>query len=241
MIELLAIDRVFVEGMAAFIASIVLFAGSVYLLLAAIFGLRMGYLVAATGFFGFWVLLALLWAFGARDPFLGIGTPPYLGPKGDLPSWVAVGSAVDVRSPNYPVVDRYPAAPWRPAGGAETSEIEPVTLAFQEHLAEEAAAELRQRGVTGEITPEDFEITNIRFADADDTMLAAGTAFSRTGGLQVEVVALRDEGNEPLPSFLALGLGIIGLAIHLPLLDRAERRRKDVLTGGDQPPWRGPA
>lgn len=239
--ELLAIDRVFVEGMAAFIASIVLFAGSVYLLLAAIFGLRMGYLVAATGFFGFWVLLALLWAFGARDPFLGIGTPPYLGPKGDLPSWVAVGAGVDVRSPNYPVVNRYPDSPWRSPGQGETTEIEPVTLSFQEFLAEEAAAELRQRGVTEEITPEDFEISDIRFTEVDGTQLAAATAFSQTGGLQVEVVGVRDEGNEPLPSFLALGLGIIGLAIHLPLLDRAERRRKDVLTGGDQPPWRGPA
>ncbi|HEX2030034.1 MAG TPA: hypothetical protein VHL78_01345 [Actinomycetota bacterium] len=234
-------DRVFVEGMAAFIASIVLFAGSVYLLLAAIFGLRMGYLIAATGFFGFWVLLAMLWAFGARDPFLGIGTPPYLGPKGDLPTWVAVGSAVDVRSPNYPVINRYPGPPWQPPGPAETGEVEPVTLAFQEFLAEEAAAELRQRGVAGEITPEDFQVTNIRFTEVEETTLAAATAFSRTGGLEVEVVGLRDEGNEPLPSYLALGLGIIGLAIHLPFLDRAERRRKDVLTGGDQPPWRGPA
>lgn len=234
-------DRVFVEGMAAFIASIVLFVGTIYLLLAAIFGPRMGYLVTATGFFGFWLLLSLLWAFGARDPFFGIGTPPYLGPKGDLPTWVAVGSAPDVRSPNFPVVDRYPGEPWRPAGKGDAAEIEPVTLAFQEFLAEEAAAELRQRGVTGEIAPEDFEISDIRFADAEDTELAAGTAFSTTGGLQVEVVGLKDQGNEPLPSFLSLGLSVIGLAVHLPLLDRAERRRKDVLTGGDQPPWRGPA
>jgi hypothetical protein len=30
-------------------------------------------------------------------------------------------------------------------------------------------------------------------------------------------------------------------AIHLPLLDRAERRRKEILTGGTAPPWYGPA
>ena len=27
---------------------------------------------------------------------------------------------------------------------------------------------------------------------------------------------------------------VIGLAIHVPLLDRAERRRKEILTGGAQ-------
>ena len=29
--------------------------------------------------------------------------------------------------------------------------------------------------------------------------------------------------------------------IHLPFLDRAERKRKAILTGGTAPPWYGPA
>jgi hypothetical protein len=33
----------------------------------------------------------------------------------------------------------------------------------------------------------------------------------------------------------------LGLAIHIPLLDRAERTRKQILTGGTPPPWYGPA
>jgi hypothetical protein len=33
----------------------------------------------------------------------------------------------------------------------------------------------------------------------------------------------------------------IGFAIHLPFLDRAERKRKNILTGGTAPVWRGPA
>jgi hypothetical protein len=28
---------------------------------------------------------------------------------------------------------------------------------------------------------------------------------------------------------------------HLPFLDRAERKRKEILTGGTAPPWYGPA
>ena len=28
---------------------------------------------------------------------------------------------------------------------------------------------------------------------------------------------------------------------HLPFLDQAERKRKEILTGGTAPPWYGPA
>jgi hypothetical protein len=34
---------------------------------------------------------------------------------------------------------------------------------------------------------------------------------------------------------------IILFAVHLPLLDRAERKRKAFLTGGTAPAWYGPA
>jgi hypothetical protein len=55
------------------------------------------------------------------------------------------------------------------------------------------------------------------------------------------VVAYKDPGNEALPSYLFLGASLIGFVVHLPFLDRAERKRKDILTGGQQAPWRGPA
>ena len=235
MTEILAVDRTLIEGFAALIAGLVLFVGSVFLLLTAIFGPRMGYLVTATGFFAFWVILAALWVFGAP------GTPRFLGPKGELPSWQAVAAGTDLRSPTFPVVSQYPGGPWSEPDQERTAEVEPVTLSIQEFLAEEAAAELRAQGVEGEITPPDFTVTDVRFATAGQTDLAAATAFPTTGGREVTVVAVHDEGSEPVPSFIALGLGIVGFAIHLPLLDRAERRRKEILTGGDQAPWRGPA
>jgi hypothetical protein len=34
---------------------------------------------------------------------------------------------------------------------------------------------------------------------------------------------------------------IIVFGIHLPMLDIAERKRRDFLTGGAAPPWYGPA
>jgi hypothetical protein len=57
----------------------------------------------------------------------------------------------------------------------------------------------------------------------------------------VVVFGYKDTGDLALPSWLFLAGSIIGFAAHLPFLDRAERRRKDILTGGDQAPWRGPA
>jgi hypothetical protein len=38
-----------------------------------------------------------------------------------------------------------------------------------------------------------------------------------------------------------LGGSIALFAVHLPLLDRAEKKRKEFLTGGNAPPWYGPA
>jgi hypothetical protein len=119
--------------------------------------------------------------------------------------------------------------------------VEPVTLAFQEFLAEEADAELRRAGVEGEITPETFEITDLRFTEVDGTLLSAARAFASTGGPEVEVVGYKDPGDLALPSWLFLGASVIGFAAHVPFLDRAERRRKEILTGGEQAPWRGPA
>ena len=44
------------------------------------------------------------------------------------------------------------------------------------------------------------------------------------------------------PTLLSfLGASIVLFLVHVPFLDRAERKRKAVLTGGKQPEWRGPA
>ncbi len=38
-----------------------------------------------------------------------------------------------------------------------------------------------------------------------------------------------------------MAASILLFLIHLPLLDRAEKRRKAFLTGGSAPAWYGPA
>jgi hypothetical protein len=235
--DALALTRTNIEGALVVVAGFVIFGGSVWLLLSAVVGVRMGYLISATGLFAFMVILAALWAFGAP------GTPPNLGPRGDLPTWFGLAAGQELSSPTYPVVDDYPEEPWVDPEESRRfrGEVEAVTLAFQEFLAEEAAGELRRAGIDGEITPETFEITDLRFTEVDGTPLAAARAFAGTGGPEVEVVGYKDAGDLALPSWLFLAGSIIGFAAHVPFLDRAERRRKEILTGGEQAPWRGPA
>ncbi len=52
-------------GAAVVVAAMILFPGTVWLITSAVFGNRMGYLIAATGFFAFMVILSALWVFGA--------------------------------------------------------------------------------------------------------------------------------------------------------------------------------
>jgi hypothetical protein len=233
--ELLAISRVAVEGILTTIAAFVLFFGSVVLLLSAIFGLRMGYLVSATGLFGFMVILSVIWVVGVPG-----STPPFRGPRGEQPTWIAMAQGPSLSSEQVPVQE-YPAGPWKAPSKGQASEVEPVTLAFQEFLAHQANRQLGQEGIQGQVGPDTFEVEDVRFANVDGTEYALGRAFATTGGPEVLVVGHKDPGFVALPSYLFLAGSLIGLAIHLPFLDIAERRRKEILTGGEQKPWLGPA
>lgn len=223
-------------GWGVLIASMVLFLGTVWLLTGAIFGNRMGYLISATSLFAFMIVLSALWTFGAP------GTPRYLGPKGDLPAWVTVAGGQQLESEAVPLVEQYPGGPWEsPEEAGLSAEEEPASLAFQEFLAEEAAAELEGAGIEGEVEPTEFTIEGLAFAEVEDRPVAMARGFATEGGPEVLLFGYKDPGNEPLPSYLSLAVSVIGFAVHLPFLDRAERKRKEILTGGGQPPFRGPA
>ena len=50
-----------------------------------------------------------------------------------------------------------------------------------------------------------------------------------------------DSGSVPRYSYMFLLGSIVAFAVSLPLLDRAEKKRKEFLTGGGAPAWYGPA
>jgi len=220
--------------------AIIIFVGSVYIILAAVFGPRMGYLVMAVALFGWMIILSGLWVTGYFVSG-GLDTKSNLGPRGTEPHWQALGMGVEVASPRYPVIERYPGRPWEAPVGEDderTASVGTVTTAVQDFMAQQANETL---GDSGQVVPSDFTVTDVKFTSVGGISLAAAHAFFNNGGPTVTVFAYHNRGSIPIYSWAFLGASVILFLVHLPFLDRAERKRKDVLTGGRQPEWRGPA
>ncbi len=231
-----------VKGGLSVVMGFVLFVGSVLLLLSAVFGRRMGYLVLATSFFGWMFLLSALWAFGFWSQ--GTDTPTNLGPRGVEPAWVVEAAGTQPEPPND-VFASYPDPPaWRAPGSneADSGSAQSVEGAVQSYLAHQVNEDLgKEQFDPGAAQTTDFTVQDIRFAADGDTPLAAARAFYNAGGPVLTVYLHHDGGSVPVYSWAFMIGSLVGLAVHLPLLDRAERKRKDILTGGAAPPWYGPA
>jgi hypothetical protein len=224
-------------GYVTIVMAFIVFVGSIYLLLGAAFGLRMGYLVLAVAFFGWMILFSAIWAFGTGAP-----ESTNLGPRGREPAWQPLGAGVEVASPRYPVVDEYPGPAWKVPGKGLSSDETEVSTSIQEFLAEEANEENGLvEGAPEAFTSTDFTVEDVRFATSGGDSLAAARAFYNGGGPKLTVFAKHDSGSVPLYSWLFFGGSVLGFVVHLPFLDRAERKRKAVITGGKRPQWLGPA
>jgi hypothetical protein len=248
MLRTLALSDTFWKGIAVTVAALILFVGSVYVILSAVFGLRMGYLVLAVSLFGWMIILSALWVFGAT--FFGAGTPVNQGPRGTEPHWqvFAAGTSA-VQSPTFSETSSWPNAPWREQTAATTSSADTVATTIQDYMAAQANKELgASPAPAGEdatsfaAEPDDFVVQDIRFATASDgTFLSSGVSFFQQGGPAVVVFLYHDRGNVPAYSWAFFIGSIFLFGVHLPFLDRAEKKRKEILTGGAAPPWYGPA
>lgn len=231
-----------VKGGLSVVMGFVLFIGSVLLLLSAVFGRRMGYLVLATCFFGWMLLLSSLWAFGFWSQ--GTQTPTNLGPRGVEPTWVVEAAGTQPQPP-IQTFSSYPdPRAWRTPGTneADTGSVQSVQGAVQSYLAAQVNEEQGKGPFDpGAVQTTDFTVEDIRFAADGKASLAAARAFYNGGGPMLTVYLRHDSGSVPVYSYAFLLISVIGLAVHLPLLDRAERTRKEILTGGTAPPWYGPA
>lgn len=232
-----------VKGSLAVITAFVLFLGSVLLLLSAVFGRRMGYLVLAVSFFSWMIILSTIWLTGL---FISQGptTVKNLGPRGAEPGWV-IESAGTNPTPTYAEFTKYPSsAPWRVPGKNDTEQasLQAVQTAVQSFLADQSntKAHIDPFAPNAFVTT-DFTVSGVEFAPAGDVSLSAAHAFYNGGGPEITVFLRHDSGSVPRYSIMFLAGSILGLGVHLPFLDRAERKRKDILTGGTAPPWYGPA
>jgi hypothetical protein len=261
--ELLALAPTFAKGIVVVVAAFVLFVGSIYLLLSAVFGLRMAYLVLAVSFFGWMIIFSTIWVIGQPriPPPIGplakwstTGTLPNLGPRGTEPHWQVFAAGTGPLRTRYPVTARYPGPPWRDPTPAVRSSVDTAKTAIQKYLLDRADRQFRRQGkrvcLPGtEVGPEcvtldptTFVVEDLKFATAPDgTHLAAAHAFFEAGGPEITVYAYHDSGNVQAYSWAFLMASLFGFFVHVPFLDRAEKKRKAILTGGTAPPWYGPA
>jgi hypothetical protein len=98
------------KGAGVVIAAFVLFVGSVYVLLAAVFGRYLGYLVLMIAFSGWMIIQSAMWLFGfwAQGP----DTPTNLGPRGSEPAWVVASAGLGAGIDRYDTFDEYPGGSW---------------------------------------------------------------------------------------------------------------------------------
>ena len=76
--------------------------------------------------------------------------------------------------------------------------------------------------------------------DALDVRQAVTMGYSG-GGPQTTLALYFDEGNVAAYGWMFFIISAVLLGLHIPLLDRAERSRREFLTGGTATPWYGPA
>jgi hypothetical protein len=229
-----------VKGVLVVIAGFTMFIGSVYIVLSAIFGRWMGYLIVAVSLSGWLILLSALWFFGFWSQ--GIGTPTNLGPRGAEPAWIALEGSLAAAKVRYPTFASYPRAPWKEPTPSLDASVQSVQGAVSTFLAEQANVQLDIDPLAlNAIQTTQFTVENIRFAPDGKVSLAVAQAYFNGGGPLITVMLYHDSGSVPHYSAEFLFAAILLFLIHLPLLDKAEKKRKQFLVGGNAPPWYGPA
>lgn len=147
-------DSLFVEGVAATISAIIVFCGSVWLLLALVLGPRLAYFVTASITLGFLLMMGAVWSYG--EP---------LGPVGELPSYTVVGAGDTPAEAGFG-----PAADFPDGGGWYTPPEDDDAALDVKSGAEGAAPDELQAAIDeGQVTA--FERADQAAADTDSTQL----------------------------------------------------------------------
>lgn len=171
-------DSLFVEGLAATISAIIVFCGSVWLLLALVLGPRLSYFITASVTLGFLLLMGGVWS---------VGEP--LGPVGELPSYAAVGVADTIDAIQFGPAAEYPEGAWVEAGEDEA-------LVKLKTGAEGAASDELEAAIeAGEVTA--FTAATQATIDSDSTRLLeqGGTFYAAVRFEPIPVV--EEEGDAP--------------------------------------------
>ena len=226
------------KGLLVVLTAFVFLPGSVFMLLASNFGALKGYLIAATAFFGFLVMLSAVWLFGIP------GTTPLTGPKGTQPTFKFF-TLSDPAAATYDSVRDFQGGAgneWQPApeGQPEEGSPEAALKADLDTARQEAVSQLiEETNANVEDSSEELDVTNLDaktfYTIQNGTEVAAivispkdppaGSGLQRPDFSPVTTFAYRDPGNPSLPSILFLIGSSVLFVAHMLLLGVVERRR----------------
>jgi hypothetical protein len=234
------------KGLGVTFMAFTLFIGSVYLFASLVLGKWMGYLLVMVAFSGWMIIFSFMWLTGFWIS-QGPTTPKNLGPRGQEAAWVPLSGGVEAASnldPKYATFQQYPNAPWEARSDQTDPSVQSASGVASSFLAAQANAQLGIDPLSpSAITGTQMVVDKVSFAPAADgkTSLAVIEGHYSGGGPKTTIAMYHNNGSVPRYSIMFLIASLLLFFIHLPLLDRAEKKRKAFLVGGTAPAWYGPA
>jgi hypothetical protein len=212
-------DMTFVEGIAAVVSSVIVFCGSVWLLLSMVLGPRLAYFVTASVTFGFLLIMGVVWSLSP------------LGPVGDVPEWKPLAIGVEGGQLDAGPAEGYPdGSGWEEVDTndegqvTQAAELGSRSTEFLEEAIDDATSE------TGFADAGDATANSdtIRFLEEGDTLYGGVTLEPIEGAEGEPTVAILeyDPGNPTGPAkMITLGTLLL-FALHLFGLSWSERRAR---------------
>lgn len=206
---------IFIEGVAAVTAAVVVFCGSIWLLLMLVLGARLAYFVTATVTLGILLIMGVVWSLNQ------------LGPVGELPSWSGVGAGDTAADIDFSAASSYPDSPWITPDRDVKTEADKASLL--ENTADNVLADAVEKGKVTTI-----EDVSSALVDSDATRLLeqgdktyGAVTIQTTDKKSSAVVILDYDPGNPLGPPRQITLGILVLfVLHLLGLSRVEKRAR---------------
>lgn len=214
-------DLLFLEGVAATVAAVLVFCGSVFLLLAMVMGGRLAYFVTASVTLAFLLMMGIVWSINP------------LGPVGKLPEWDPMDIGTDATALDFGPAGDYPEGAWQPvdtedqAETAKASELESSATSYLETAIEEGEVDTFQAASDATVNT---DLTRLLEQDGREYGAVTLEPAQAAQGEETVIVMSYDPGN-PLGPARLITLGTLLLLVaHLVGLSTSERRARRLAT-----------
>jgi hypothetical protein len=225
------VNETFITGLGAVIAAVVVFCGSVWMLLTIVLGARLAYFVTAAVTLAFVLIMGLVWSF------------TQLGPVGELPTFnpeaIGEGGQVDFGAAgSYPEGDWFVPPEDDEAEQAKIAELESAALDYLETAIEEGRVDAIESADQGQVVPDSARLLTEGDEQYGGVLLEPIPETADEGGEDDEIdptapdtvlaIMKFDPGN---PTGLArqITIGVFLLfVLHLFGLSRSERKAKEL-------------